>query len=165
MTFGGTSCVTTLPAPTIAFSPITSLERMVDPEPIDAPRLTTVFSTDQSLSVCSCGPGIRIVNKRHSVAHKNVVFNGYPFAHEGVARDLAASSHSRILLDLYEGADLRFIANIAPVEIDEFRELHATTEPDIRCNGTELAHSRISSPLFWIDASAASSIRTTRRPA
>src|SRR5215467_10739462 len=51
--FGGTSCVTTLPAPTIAFSPMTTLERIVDPEPIEAPRLTTVVSTCQSFSVCS----------------------------------------------------------------------------------------------------------------
>jgi hypothetical protein len=51
MAFAGTSRVTTLPAPTIAFSPIVNLERMVAPDPIEAPRFTTVFSTFQSLSV------------------------------------------------------------------------------------------------------------------
>src|SRR5260370_4948221 len=55
---GGTSCVTTLPAPTIAFSPITMFERIVDPEPIEAPRLTTVVSTCQSFSVCSPPSGV-----------------------------------------------------------------------------------------------------------
>jgi hypothetical protein len=44
--------VTTLPAPTIAFSPIVTRDKMVDPEPIDAPLRTTVGSTTQSCSVC-----------------------------------------------------------------------------------------------------------------
>src|SRR5271165_7579722 len=51
--FLGTSFVTVLPAPTIAFSPIVNPERIVAPEPIEAPFLTTVRSTFQSASVCS----------------------------------------------------------------------------------------------------------------
>src|SRR5664279_845400 len=51
--FPGTSFVTVLPAPTTAFSPIVSLERIVAPEPIVAPALTTVRSTLQSDSVCN----------------------------------------------------------------------------------------------------------------
>jgi hypothetical protein len=35
--FAGTLLVTTLPAPINAFSPITTFERMVAPDPIDAP--------------------------------------------------------------------------------------------------------------------------------
>jgi hypothetical protein len=37
MLLAGTSFVTTLPAPTIAFSPIVTLDKMVQPDPIDAP--------------------------------------------------------------------------------------------------------------------------------
>src|SRR5271169_4742097 len=51
MTFAGTSFVTTLPAPTIALSPMVTLLKIVDPEPIDAPLRTIVFSTFQSASV------------------------------------------------------------------------------------------------------------------
>lgn len=51
--FAGTSLVTTLPAPTIAFSPILTLLRIVAPDPMEAPLLTTVFSTFQSASVMS----------------------------------------------------------------------------------------------------------------
>src|SRR5258706_2348206 len=58
MTFGGTSRVTTLPAPTMEFSPTITLERTVAPEPMDAPRLMTVASTRQSLSVCSSPSGV-----------------------------------------------------------------------------------------------------------
>src|SRR5271168_3067047 len=54
----GTSRVTTLPAPTIAFSPITILERIVDPDPMEAPRLTTVVSTRQSFSVWISPSGV-----------------------------------------------------------------------------------------------------------
>ena len=52
MAFCGTSLVTTLPAPMIAFSPMVTLLRMVDPEPTEAPFLTRVGSTFQSSSVC-----------------------------------------------------------------------------------------------------------------
>src|SRR5437016_3053713 len=52
--FGGTSRVTTLPAPTIAFSPIVTRERTVVPEPIEEPFFTRVVSTFQSASVCKC---------------------------------------------------------------------------------------------------------------
>src|SRR5271154_1088273 len=54
----GTSRVTTLPAPTIAFSPIVKLASIVAPEPIDAPRFTRVFSTCQSASVCNPPSGV-----------------------------------------------------------------------------------------------------------
>ncbi len=49
----GTSLVTTLPAPTIAFSPIVTPHKMTLPVPMDAPRLTSVGTTAQSASVCS----------------------------------------------------------------------------------------------------------------
>src|SRR4029453_16223541 len=49
----GTSRVTTLPAPTMAYSPIVTWRRIVAPDPIEAPRSTTVGSALQSLWVCS----------------------------------------------------------------------------------------------------------------
>src|SRR5262245_51857141 len=49
---GGTDRVTTLPAPTIASSPMVTPQRIVALVPIEAPRLTTVDSTAQSCSVC-----------------------------------------------------------------------------------------------------------------
>ena len=52
MEFAGTFLVTTLPAPTIAFSPMVTLARMVAPEPMDAPVCTQVGSTVQSCSLC-----------------------------------------------------------------------------------------------------------------
>ena len=52
MVSAGTSRVTTLPAPTMARSPIVTLASTVAPEPIDAPFLTTVYSTFQSSALC-----------------------------------------------------------------------------------------------------------------
>src|SRR5215472_17881529 len=52
MLFAGTFLVTRLPAPTIAFSPIETFDKIVTPEPIDAPSFTSVGSTFQSASVC-----------------------------------------------------------------------------------------------------------------
>src|SRR5947208_2071181 len=52
MLFGGTFLVTTLPAPTIEFSPTVTFARIVAPEPIEAPLLISVRSTAQSRSVC-----------------------------------------------------------------------------------------------------------------
>ncbi len=53
---GGMSWVTTLPAPTIAFSPIVTPHRMVALLPIEAPRLTSVGIKAQSASVCNPPP-------------------------------------------------------------------------------------------------------------
>src|SRR6266852_3010989 len=105
--FGGTSFVTTLPAPTIAFSPIVTLHKIVEPEPIDAPSHTRVFSTFQSASVCKPPP--------LAVAHKHVVLDVHSFADKCVARNLAAPPHSRILLYFHKRADLRFISDFAAV--------------------------------------------------
>src|SRR5438309_1128870 len=58
MALAGTSRVTTLPAPTRAFSPIVMLARMVAPEPIEAPLLTSVGSTPQSFWVCNSPVGV-----------------------------------------------------------------------------------------------------------
>src|SRR5262249_23634487 len=53
---GGTSLVTTAPAPTIAPSPMVTPARMTAPLPIDARLLTRVGTTFQSASVCSAPP-------------------------------------------------------------------------------------------------------------
>src|SRR5213592_689856 len=54
----GTSRVTTLPAPIRAFSPMVILARIVAPDPIEAPFLTSVGSTCQSFCVCNSPLGV-----------------------------------------------------------------------------------------------------------
>ena len=123
---GGTSRVTTLPAPTMACSPMTTLERIVAPDPIDAPVCTSVGSTFQSCSVWSSPvggrrPRIRVVDEHHAVADEDMVLDRDALADERVARDLAAPADRRVLLNLDERADLGLVADRAAVEVDELR--------------------------------------------
>ena len=116
--------MTTLPAPTIAFSPMLVFERIVAPEPMDAPFFMTVRSTFQSASVCRspsrrCGARITVVDKRHPVPDEDVVFNDDAFADKGVAGDLAAFADAGIFLDFHECADLRLVPDLAPIQIYE----------------------------------------------
>src|SRR5262249_38389678 len=60
-------------------------------------------------------PGIHVVDKRYSVAHKDVVFDLDAFTNEGVARDLASAPHSGILLNFDKRCDFRFVADFAAV--------------------------------------------------
>src|SRR5437868_1997825 len=53
---GGTSRVTTAPAPISACAPMVTPHMMMAPLPIDAPRQTRVGTTDQSRSVWSSPP-------------------------------------------------------------------------------------------------------------
>ena len=82
----------------MAFSPIVTLERIVEPEPIEAP-----FLHDRALhlpiflglqfAVGGRGPRITVVDKRHSVPDEDIVFDGHAFADKGVAGNLAALAH------------------------------------------------------------------------
>ena len=169
MQFAGTFLVTTLPAPTMAFSPMVTLARIVAPVPMDAPFLMTVRSTFQSASVCSCsvggGAGIDVVDEHHAVADEDVVLDGHAFADERVAGNLALTAHRSVLLNFHERSDFGVVADFAAVQIDEFGKLHTLAELYVRGNAAVFVHRRTNSPLCLMDCSAASSMRTTRRPA
>ena len=70
-----------------------------------------------------------------------------------------------ILLNFDERADFRFVADFAAVQVDELGKLHVLAELYVRGNAAVFVHRRTNSPLFLMDCSAASSMRTTRRPA
>ena len=134
---GGTSRVTTLPAPTIAFSPMVTPQSSVAPDPMEAPRFTSVLSQDQSASVWSAAgairrPGITVVDERHIVADEHLVLDRHSFANEGVAGDLAAVANPGALLNFHKGPDLHFVANFAAVEIGETIDAHPFAEFHIR---------------------------------
>jgi len=141
---GGTSLVTTLPAPTIAFSPMTICERMVAPEPIEAPVLTTVFSTFQS-------PGKRSVDEYDSMANEDVILDGHPFAHECVTGDFAVTSDDCVFLHFNECADLGGIADCTAIQIDEGSELHVLPQLDVRSDALHFVHRATASPRLWTD--------------
>jgi len=70
-------------------------------------------------SPVGCGAWIQIVDEHHTVSDKNVVFDGYAFANEGVGGNLAATSNEGIFLHFDEGADLGFIADSAAIKVDQ----------------------------------------------
>ena len=57
------------------------------------------------------------------MADEDVVLDRHAFTDEGVARNLAPPADLCILLDLDERSDLRFVADLAAVQVDELREL------------------------------------------
>src|ERR1700731_684863 len=87
---GGTSRVTTLPAPTIAFSPITTLDRIVAPDPIEAPFFTSVNSTFQSCSVCRLPPS--------AVARGNVSLTNVTPCPMNTSSSIVTPSHTKVWL-------------------------------------------------------------------
>ena len=70
-----------------------------------------------------------------------------------------------VLLNFDEGPDLRVIADLAPVEIDEPREFHVLAQLHVRRDALIFAHRCTALPMPANERSAASSSLTTRKPA
>jgi len=68
-------------------------------------------------------------------------------------------------LDFDERSDLRFIADLAAIQVDEIGQPDSFSQLYVRRDCAEFVHRRTNSPLFLMETSAASSIRTTRKPA
>src|SRR5208282_1240810 len=77
---------------------------------------------------------VQVVDKCHVVANEHIVFDVDAFAYERVTRNLAVLAHSRILLNLHEGADFGFVADLASIQVDEFGKLDVLAELDARSN-------------------------------
>ncbi len=99
--------MTTLPAPTMAFSPTTTFARIVDPEPIEAPFL-------------GHRTGIAVVDECHAMADENAILNIDTFTDKRVTGDFAILSNSGVFLNFDEGANLCVIADFTAVEVDKF---------------------------------------------
>ena len=62
------------------------------------------------VAVYGSGPGIFVIDEHHPVAYEDIVFDGNALADKGVAGDLAGAPDNGVLLDFYEGTDLRVVA-------------------------------------------------------
>src|SRR5260370_8911022 len=82
-----------------------------------------------------------------------------------MARDLAILADSGVLLNLYERAYLRVIANFAAIEIDELGELHIFSQLHIGSDAVAFVHSETTLPRPFKDWPAASRIFTPPKPA
>src|SRR5260370_42232562 len=116
------------------------------------------------------------------MTYEHTVFDAYPLANKSVAGNLAAPSHTCVLLDFNEGADLCYVSCLGTIEVDESGEFDIVAKPDVGRDAQEVAadasataliglqgvfalSSNTASLLFLIDCEAASSILPTRRPA
>ncbi len=66
-----------------------------------------------------CSGGIFVVYENHAVTDKDGVFNGHPFADEGMTGDLDHAADPGALLNLHERADLGPIADLTAIEVRE----------------------------------------------
>src|SRR6516225_2304596 len=117
------------------------------------------------LSPRSRCPRVGVVNEGYSVTDEDVVLDGHALANEGVTRDLAAMPDGGVFLDFDKRTNLCLIANLTSIQVDESGQLDISSEFYIGSDRAEFVHKRINSPFLRMDFSAASSIRTTRRPA
>src|SRR3989454_11105979 len=85
-------------------------------------------------------PWIGVVDEGDAVANEDVVLDCHAFTDEGVAGNLAPPAHLRILLDLDERPDLRFVADLAAVQVDELRELNVLPQLDVGRNVDRFVH-------------------------
>jgi len=84
------------------------------------------------IPVGGSGPRIAVVDEHNAVADEDVILDRDAFADESVARDLAAFTDSCILLDLDKRANLRFIADLTTVQVDELGELDVSPKLHVR---------------------------------
>ena len=143
MVCGATSRVTTLPAPTMAPSPIVTPHRIVLPVPMEAPRFTVVGTTSQSASVCSAPSALVtarkfVVDEGDVVTDENIVLDLHTFANESVAGDLYVSPYRGILLNLDERPDLAVVADRTAVQVHEGEKAHVLPEPHVGCDAAEV---------------------------
>ena len=144
--WGGTSLVTTLPAPTSASSPTVTLERIGHARTercalADAGLFHFPVGLGLQRAVFVGGAGIAVVDEHHPVADENVVFDGHAFADEGVAGNLAVLADGGVFLNLDKSADLGVIADFAAVEIDELRKLYVFPQLHARGDTQVFIHS------------------------
>lgn len=98
---------------------------------LDDGRETSPVRLRLGTSVFVGGPGQQVVGEHDAVADKDIILNGDATADEGMTGNLASSTDPNLLLDLYEGSDLRVVSDFTPVEIDEAKESNARPELNI----------------------------------
>lgn len=74
------------------------------------------------------GAWIPIIDEGDVVSDENAFFNCDAFANECVTGDFAPRTDTCAFLDFNERTDLRFVADLAPVKVDEFADPNVASE-------------------------------------
>jgi len=104
---------------------------------------------------------ITIVDECDVVPNENAFFNGDAFANECVAGDFAPRPDTCAFLDFNERTDLRFIADLAPVEIDE--SANANIAPELYVRRYQLMRNAISIHATTVSRGTIPMVRLIRR--
>ena len=128
--------MTTLPAPTMAFSPMVMppKQRCAGTNggaSLNKRALAIPIGFGFEFSERARCPRIAIIDKRHSVSDEDLGLDRHAFTNEGMTRDLATIANLRAFLDLNERADPCVVANLAAVKIDEGINPNVATESDV----------------------------------
>jgi hypothetical protein len=146
MTSGGTSRVTTLPAPITARAPMVMPQRSVAPEPIEAPRWTRVGSHGQSALQFALAAGrsrVTIIGEGDVVADENFVLQHHPFADKCVTGYFTAGADANAFLNLDKSSDFAIVANLTSVKVGKAVDADATAQFDVRSNLPEWLRLRL----------------------
>ena len=105
--------------------------------------------------------GITIVDECDVVPNENAFFNGNAFANECMAGDFAPRPDTCAFLDFNERTDLRFIADLAAVKIDESAE--ANIAPELYVGRYQLIRNSISIRATTLSRGTIPMVRLIRR--
>src|SRR5438105_2044096 len=95
----------------------------------------------------SCSNSSTISPPTNTVAHENIVLDGYPFTYKTMARDLAVFPYFGIFLNFDKCTNLGVVANFAAIEIDELRELCIFSQSHVRGDALKTVHRVMILPL------------------
>ena len=131
MVLAGKSLVTTLLAPTMAFSPTVMPHKNVA---LHHSGFAHPIGLCLPLVICRCGAWEPVIDKRHIVTDKDIILDGHTLADKGMALDFAILTNFSSLLDLDERTNLRIVSNVTPIEIHKIVNFDALPKLDIRSN-------------------------------
>ena len=94
------------------------------------------------------GPWILVVDEHHAVTDKNAVLNRHAFADEGVTTNLDPTADLGAFLDFHKRANLRLVANLTAVQIDEGIDLDISAQSHVGCDAHKIPWSHQSPPGF-----------------
>jgi hypothetical protein len=75
-------------------------------------------------------PGIKIIGKDNVVAYENFVLQRYALANKRVARNLAAISNLRVLLNFHKRPNLHVVSDFTAVKVREIVNADVLAHPD-----------------------------------
>lgn len=85
-----------------------------------------------------CRARVPVVGEHYPVANEDAVLYSHASTNKAVTRYLDTSTYLDALCDLYECADLGFVANLAPIEVREGIYFYIAAQYHIGCDAHKI---------------------------